>query len=265
MSEVIYKVEPYVALAAGYDVVMNHVDYENWAEFVLDIMQDFCPDARSILELGCGTGSLAFEIQEYGLDFTGSPEGFRYLATDGVPGMLRVARAKADMMGISNIRFEERDFLDASFSESYEVVLLLFDGLNYLHKESELEQLFSAIAAALSPGGIAIVDQSTPTNSINNAEYFFDEGEAEGFRYVRNSRYDAGSALHYTDFDIWVEGVRYREEHVQRAWTMQEIRLILEKSPLRIEVAIDGFEDGDATSASERIHWVLRKMKDERV
>ena len=103
------------------------------------------------------------------------------------------------------------------------------------------------------------MDQSAPANSINNAAYFFDQGEAEGFRYVRDSRYDAERALHYTYFDIWVEGVRYQEEHVQRAYTLEEIRWIIEKSPLKIEAALDGFSEEAATNATERIHWIVRK------
>src|SRR5690606_26528981 len=78
---------PYDALAAGYDVVMAHVDYAEWADHVLDLLDAHGAAPRSILELGCGTGSLAIELHERG--------PFRYLGTDRSAAMVRVARAKA--------------------------------------------------------------------------------------------------------------------------------------------------------------------------
>lgn len=254
-------VQPYAALAAGYDVVMDHVDYETWAEYALGLIARHAPETTSVLELGCGTGTFALELQDLAPELTGSPAGFEYLATDASPEMVRVARAKARLAGrrAGNLRFDVADFLNFAVEPPVDAVLLLYDGLNYLLEEDQVAQLLVRIASALGPEGIAIIDQSTPANSINNAAYFGDEGSAEGFAYVRRSRYEAERALHVTQFELTVEGERFAEEHVQRAYSLGDVRDLIAASPLAEEAAYDGFSTDPASGETERVHWVLRK------
>ena len=248
---------PYDALAAGYDVVMAHVDYADWADYILELFEahDAAPD--SILELGCGTGSLALDMQERG--------DFHYVGTDKSAAMIRVARAKAKLHGrsVGHLRFAVADFTDFEAEAPFDAVLLLYDGLNYLLEEQEVAALFSRVASALRPGGLFIVDQSTPANSLNNETYFEDEGEADDFAYVRRSRYDRAARLHTTEFDLTVEGETYTEQHVQRAYTRDEIGDLVEASPLDAVAAYDGFTFDPATDDTERIHWVLRTANNE--
>lgn len=252
--------QPYSALAGGYDLVMAHVDYPAWAEYVLDLIADHIPEAESILELGCGTGTLALEVQERADEITPDPGGLYYLGTDASPAMIEVARAKAARLGADpgNLRFQVGDFFDAP-EGSADVVLLLYDGLNYLLDGRAVARLLDSIARALRPGGIAIVDQSTPANSLANEEHFDDEGEFGDFRYERRSRFDEDQRLHVTVFDITVDGVRYVEEHVQRAYEAEEVRRLIEASSLEEVAAYDGFTLRPATERTERIHWVLRR------
>lgn len=249
-------VTPYEALAAGYDVVMAHVDYGDWAEYVLDVFEEHEAWPHSVLELGCGTGSLALEMQE-----RGPHGGFRYLATDRSPAMIRVARAKAKLQGrhAGHLRFAVADFTDFEMDERFDAVLLLYDGLNYLLEDEEVDAMLSHVYDVLVPGGVFVVDQSTPANSINNADYFGDEGEAEDFSYVRRSHYDPATRLHTTEFDMTVEGETYIERHVQRAYTRAEVEAFVTASPLEQVAAYDGFTTDPATDESERIHWVLRR------
>src|SRR5690606_14300189 len=175
-----------------YDVVMAHVDYAEWADYVLDLFEQHGVRPRSVLELGCGTGSLALELHERG--------PFRYPGTDRSEAMVRVARAKAELHGLDDLRFDLADFTDFAVDEAFDAVLLLYDGLNYLLDEAEVAALFARVHDALRPGGLFVVDQSTPANSINNEALFADEGEAEDFSYVRRSHYDREARLHTTEF-----------------------------------------------------------------
>lgn len=249
------SVDPYDALASGYDVVMAHVDYNDWADYVLELFDEHGVEPNSILELGCGTGSLALEMMErIGTEL-------RYLATDRSPAMIRVARAKAKQVGrmVQGLRFDVADFTDFAFDESFDAVLLLYDGLNYLLDESDVSALFAHVHGALAPGGVVVVDQSTPANSLNNADYFGDEGTVDRFAYVRRSRYDEASRLHTTEFDLTIDGETYTERHVQRAYAMDEVAALIAASPLEQVAAYDGFSLDPAAAESERIHWVLRR------
>lgn len=247
------QVEPYTALAEGYDEVMSHVDYDDWAHYAHRLIRRHHPEAEAVLELGCGTGSLALRLQ---------PQGpYRYTATDGSPDMLRVARAKARSAG-RPIRFREARFTDFEAEVPVDVVLLLYDGLNYLLEEEQVQALFERARSALRPGGLFLFDQSTPANSASNAEDFEGEGQTGYFAYERRSRYDARTRLHTTTLLLDTGSQRLREEHVQRAYTRSEIRRLVQRvSGLEEVAAYDGFTLAPAAEEAHRIHWVLQRSR----
>ncbi|GIV61588.1 class I SAM-dependent methyltransferase [Rhodocaloribacter litoris] len=244
------QVPPYTVLAAGYDVVMEHVDYALWAAYVHELLERHHGDVETILELGCGTGSLAFELAPLG--------PYRYAGTDAVPQMIRVARAKAELLGPS-IQFEVADFTNYRVQTPVDAVVLLYDGLNYLLEEARLHDLFRCTFRALKPGGLFVFDQSTPANSLNNEAFFEDEGGADAFAFRRTSHYDPGRRLHTTTFEITVAGQSFFEAHVQRAYTMEEVRGPVEAAGFEVVAAYDGFTHEPAHADSERIHWVARR------
>ena len=243
-------VSPYHILAAGYDFVMAHVAYGYWATFIEDLLDDYQPDARSILELGCGTASLALELQPRG--------DFLYRATDASEQMVRVAEHKIAEAGVP-IDVAVADFRDFTVDAPVDVVLLLYDGLNYVLEPDDVARMLRCAYAALKPGGVFIVDQSTPANSIKNEAYFEDAGEQEGFSYVRTSRYDPDAQLHTTRFEIAALGQTFTEVHVQRAYPIGTIRALVEAAGFEVVEALDGFSDDPADDDSERVHWILRR------
>lgn len=243
-------IPPYTALAVGYDVVMRHVPYDMWAEYAHGLLLHHHEAPEAVLELGCGTGSLALEMQPLG--------PYDYLATDGSTQMIEVARRKAALRDV-DVRFEVLDFSGFAVEEPVDAVILLYDGLNYLLQEEEVRGLLVSAFDALKPGGVFLFDQSTPANSLHNAEFFEDEGSQDGFTFVRHSSYDAETRLHTTVFDISIGEVAFRERHVQRAYHMDEVLALIRATPFEREGAYDDFSTEPATEASDRIHWVLKK------
>ena len=248
--------DPYTDLAAGYDAVMAHVDYPVWAGYVRGLLREHAPGARSVTELGCGTGALARALQPLGP----KPGGFDYRAFDGSPAMIAVAQA-ANRGGAGRaVAFGVADFREPVPAPPADAVVLVYDGLNYLLDEGEVAALLGHIADALVPGGVAIVDQSTPANSLNHTDGFDDAGDAGAFRYLRTSRYDADSGLHTTTFTLTrSNGSRTTETHVQRAYSLAAVRALVAASALDEVAAYDGFSTEPATGATERVHWVLRR------
>jgi SAM-dependent methyltransferase len=247
------EVLPYSAIAPGYDLIMEHVSYEHWAVFTDKLLHDVHPNPHRILELGCGTGSFAVALQPL--------RDYDYLGTDRSPEMIAQARRKAEAARIP-ARFEVQDFTRYAVERPFDASILLYDGLNYVLEPAGLDALFACTFAALSPGGVFFFDQSTPTNSINNEAFFEDEGEADDFTYVRGSHYDRASRLHTTTFEVRAGGQSYFEKHVQRAYTVAEVKAPVERAGFEVVSAFDGFTTEAATDRSERIHWVIRRPTD---
>ncbi len=249
-------VNTYSALALVYDMVMDHVDYDGWADYILHLLDEHSPKEDSpdfhILELGCGTGLFTSEL----LFQTEA----KISAADFSENMLEWAKKRLaeDSERVSLYRLDFESGWDQSeLSGPIDAILLLYDCINYIQTEEGLARLFRGVKSRMGPDSIFIFDQSTPANSINNAEFFEDEGEQDGIAYTRKSSFDDESRLHTTQFEITTtEGV-FQEQHVQRAWTRQEIWAALERSQMPVLVSYDGFSLDEAHDESERIHWVI--------
>jgi hypothetical protein len=130
-------------------------------------------------------------------------------------------------------------------------------------------QLFGNVERALKPGGLFIFDFSTPKNSMESVDYLNEaEGERETLRYFRSSRYDAKTQFHYNEFEIdqldQLGGKvihTFKETHIQRAYTLNEMLSILNQTPYHLVAKYDGFDMIDATENSARVTMVLQCQK----
>jgi SAM-dependent methyltransferase len=249
------QTRPYDALAEGYDAVMAHVDYDRWAAYLHMLIRRHADAPERVLELGGGTGSLAVRLQPLG--------DYDYLLTDGSEAMLDRARRKvagADRP-IRCAQAEFTAFTPASIGLDplADAAVCVYDGLNYLLDVDALAAFFERVHDALRPGGIAVVDQSTPANSEERNDDFVDEGSRDDFSYVRESHYDPDTRRHETIFTLTVDGQHRTERHVQRAYARTEVLTLIDASPLSVEAAYDAFTTDPAHDESYRVHWVLRR------
>lgn len=246
-------VKPYSVLAAGYDFVMAHVDYPGWATYIHELIcrYDLLNNSPiDLLELGCGTAAFGFEFKELG--------GYRYRGLDASEEMIRIAEHKADLWN-HDMDLGVVDFLELDEHETSDVVLLVYDGLNYLLDETDVMLAIENVYNSLRPGGLFLFDQSTPANSENNQEYFEDSGVHGDFSYRRLSSYDAETRMHDTHFEFTVNDQTYVEDHTQRAYNLHEIKDIVAASSFEEVACFEGFSTIDAKDEAERVQWILRR------
>lgn len=248
----------YSVLADIYDDVMTDVDYEAWTDYIDDIIIQHTEKADDVLELACGTGTMALSLEEL--------DCYDITATDGSADMIRIAKEKANHTG-SSVNFITMDFLELEFEKKFDVVFMVFDSLNYLHTEQEIHQLHAQVRKILKSGGVFIYDFTTPRNSRTAINFLDNEKKTlkNNTRYYRKSTYDAKNRIHTNSFIIdKLDGEsnsvihQYKEQHQQRIYTLREIESILEKTDFSIEAAYDGFELKPAHRKSLRITMVLK-------
>lgn len=252
------KSEPYSSLAEIYDSVMQDVDYETWADYIDEIIMHHHPEARDLLELACGTGTMALSLEELGF--------FRITATDGAPEMIKAAQNKAAKVH-SEVKFQVVDFLDIRLERTFDVVFMVFDSINYLHTKEEIEQLFRQVSSVLKSDGLFIFDFTTPRNSRQAIKVLNNHSRrVDAFtRFHRESRYNAKMRIHTNRFHIEKTDPNNRrkremieETHRQKIYTLEEIREITENSDFSVLQAYDGFELKPAHEKSLRITMVLQ-------
>ncbi|MBF0331579.1 MAG: class I SAM-dependent methyltransferase [Candidatus Omnitrophica bacterium] len=120
------------------------------------------PGILSVLDIGCGTGTLTVEIGRLLSEKSGRVSG-----VDAAPKMVEVAVKKA--AGCTNVYFdvaaaEELPFLDASFD--YALSTFFFHHIDLELKVRALDEAFRV----LRPGGsLVIIDVDIPTNIFGKA------------------------------------------------------------------------------------------------
>ena len=249
---------PYSAIADIYDEVMHDVDYETWTDYIDEIILQHHPYATDILELACGTGTMALSLEEL--------DCYHITATDGSADMIRIAREKAHQVN-SEIDFLTMNFLDINVHKTFDIVFMVFDSVNYLHKDDEIIKLHNEVKKVLKPGGIFVYDFTTPRNSRKAIRFLNNDSKAvEGrFRYHRESSFDGKTRIHTNRFIIQYlnpsdSSVRSTTEeiHRQKIYTKEEIESIIQQTDFTILQAYDGFELKPAHQKSLRITMVLQ-------
>jgi SAM-dependent methyltransferase len=137
-------VATYVQFARYYDALMT--DPLANAARIRGYLARHLPGARTLLELGCGSGSILA-----GLDGVASLTGL-----DRSPQMLERARAK-----VPAARLIEADMTTFDLGERFDVVICVFDTLNHLGRFDLWRALFERAAAHLHDGGLFAFDVNT--------------------------------------------------------------------------------------------------------
>lgn len=138
--------------AAYYDLLYEDKPYDDEAAFVARLIHAHAPRARSILELGCGTGKHALALARQGFSVTG---------IDLSPGM--VDRAKARLEGTNlpsdvSVTFDAGDVRSARFGQTFDAVVSLFHVMSYQITDSDLTETIRTAANHLTVGGVFVFD-----------------------------------------------------------------------------------------------------------
>jgi ubiquinone/menaquinone biosynthesis C-methylase UbiE len=257
MKNNIQKQPIYSKLAELYDHIMSDVDYAYWAEYIDDLLHQHHPAPTTITELSCGTASLTLELSKLG-DYT-------LQACDASQDMVRVGRKKLNAL-TSPISCFQASFNNLMAIRDQDALISVFDSINYLLQPGEIEHFFHEAAKCLTVNGLLIFDFSTPKNSIEAVQHLNEiEGDYHDLRYYRTSSFDPKQNIHTNSFEIidrkLSDNQTWIEVHQQRAYELDQIKKLLNKSPLKPLAFYDAFSFNEARSTSTRITVVARCQK----
>lgn len=249
--------EAYTSFAEVYDQFMDNVPYREWADFLQEILQKEGISDGLVLDLGCGTGSMTEELAGRGYDMIG---------VDNSEDMLEIAMEKRQESG-HDILYLLQDMQEFELYGTVRAVVSVCDSVNYVTEKEELEQIFRLVNNYLDPGGIFVFDFNT--------EYKY--REVLGDRMIAENREDSSfiwdnyyyEEEHMNEYELtlFIQEAdqkelyhKYQETHFQRAYTLEEIGELLEKSGLRFVAAYEDYTKKAPGKGSERICVVAREQ-----
>lgn len=146
------------AFARVYDRLVGNGSHR--AQWVKAAIETTIPGARSLLELGCGTGSV-LDALDQGTDFA-------LAGLDLSRDMLRSARSRLSR----TVALHQMNMVHFRLAGRFDAIIAVFDTVNHLVDLDDWPRLFAAVSKHLSTGGVFLLDLLEP-NWIATAAYIF--------------------------------------------------------------------------------------------
>ena len=246
--------EMYEDFAQVYDRFMDETPYEVWADFVEKKLKEAGIEDGLVLDLGCGTGSVTELLAKKGYDMIG---------VDISDRMLDIAMEKRTRSGL-DILYLQQDMREFELYGTVRAVICLCDSLNYLLEEDDLLTTFKLVNNYLDPNGLFIFD----FNTVYKYETVIGDStiaeNREDCSFIWENYYTAEDQINEYDLTIFVKQQKdlfrkFTETHLQRGYTLETMKRLVEQSGLIFVEALDADTHGSVTETSERIYVIARE------
>ena len=242
----------YKDFAAIYDELINvDIDYNTWANKIIEICEKRNVEKKDYLDLACGTGNMTLEISKH----------FKSTwAVDISEQMLTEAESKLRALNIKS-KFICQDICDLKLNNKFDLITCCLDSTNYILDQQDLEDYFISVHSHLKDKGIFIFDINSYyklVHILGNNTFTFDNDDVV---YIwENYLEDDIVNMNLTFFVK--EGNSYRrfdEEHCERAYKLEFLESLIEKCGFKILDRLNNYKHISVDTKSERIVLVLGK------
>ncbi|HHY74171.1 MAG TPA: class I SAM-dependent methyltransferase [Bacillus bacterium] len=135
--------------AEYYDLLYKDKNYQQEVEYIHRLIQEYQPSAKSILELGCGTGKHAILLHK---------QGYTVHGIDLSGNMVKKAKELLQKETIDGVQFTHGDIRTIRLNETFDVVVSLFHVMSYQTTNEDILKAFSTASTHLKPTGLFIFD-----------------------------------------------------------------------------------------------------------
>lgn len=142
--------DSYNHIAPYYDRL--HGDRRMTIRYIKYLLNQYHPQAHSILSVGCGTGQVTKALAKH----------YHIVGTDASEPMLDIAQKR-----LPKNSFYHQDLQNLAIDETFDAVICLFGVLNHVLNFQEWEQFFQTVKLHMQPNGVFIFDILTQTCLYN--------------------------------------------------------------------------------------------------
>jgi len=251
--------QPYSGFASVYDMFMDNVPYDEWTDYVQQLLNKYNINNGLLLELGCGTGSMARRM---------SGKGFDMIGIDYSEEMLSIAREKS-MESEDRILYLCQDMREFELFGTVAAVISVCDSMNYILTEEELLKVFRLVNNYLDPQGIFVFDLDT--------QYAYEEilgdntiaeNREEGSFIWENTYYE-DEMMNEVSLTLFIPQEdsalfeKQEETHYRRAYPLDTVKRLIEEAGMEFVAAYEALTEKKPKKNSERVYIIAREKKQE--
>lgn len=228
---------------------MANVPYDMWAGYYRLLLTREELDPDRLLDVCCGTGSVAEQLECAGYEVTGF---------DLSAAMIEVANNKAVTKGL-RAQFLVADATDFELGETFEGAYSFFDSLNYIADLGQFRKAIHQVGKHLEPGGSFVFDLNTEFAFEQKLFDQVDQRKRAPIRYDWRGEYDPVSRVIRVEMEFERNGNTFHETHVQRAHSDEEVRAALEDAGFTGVRVYESYTLDAPRRTSDRVHYFALK------
>ena len=247
--------------AKYYDLLYRDKDYSAEVDFVYSIINQYCPNVETVLELGCGTGGHATSLAKKGLRIHGVDvsETMLDMAKDRHGEMPEKERAQ--------LTFQKGDARSLHLGKKFDVVLSLFHVVSYQTSNEDVLNTFKTAKEHLREGGIFLFDfwygpgvlteRPEPREKKLSGEGIEVMRHAEPVMHANDNVVDVNYSIKVTELGT-AKTESFSECHRMRYFFQPEIEYFLENAGLQLVNSGEWMTGGEPGFNSWAVYCVAR-------
>lgn len=209
---------------------------------------------QRILDLACGTGTLAIELVR---------QGYEVWGVDLSADMLHQAEKKA-VKSKQNVQFRRQDMRQLQLPQAFDLVTCAYDSMNYILDLAEIGEVCRRVHRHLDPGGIFYFDMNSLHALANIWGTKVEAEDDDETPYIWTSTWEPDKQLSSLQATFFVrKGELYErisEIHVERGYPREDVLAVMAEAGFSQCAALAWGEEYPATDLSERIAFVGMKV-----
>ncbi len=235
---------PYMYSAGYYDELMEDIDYEGWADYLLDIAGELKIDTNRIIDFSCGTGTLLHYLSR---------------SADTVKGI----DISETMIRQAALKYPEQtwsvgDMMTTYMPSGFTLGINVHDSLNYITEKESLNRYLNNMQNSCLPGQSLMFDFALP---VLIDRYFKGQEETkrlkDGGILYRRHEYLEREKICLTILEITRDKQCVTEIHRQRILPLNELKKMFIGIPRQNLLFLEEFTFQKAKEDSERLLTVI--------
>lgn len=272
------------AYAASYDLLYRDKDYAGEADYIDRLIKRFQPDAKSIVELGSGTGKHARLLAAKGYTVHGIERSEEMLAqakketADHRPQTIDLKKdhdeaTSSTVYGlrskVSPPSFSQGDVRTVRLGETFDAAISLFHVASYQTSNQDLADYFETARIHLEPGGLFIFDlwygpavlTDRPVVRVKRVE-----DEKVSLTRIAEPEWKANENVVMVNYHLFVrekasdQVKEIHETHAMRYLFMPELALIAAQQRFVIESAEEWMTGARPSSSTWGVCFIARAV-----